>query len=262
MVEEFKEHNYWAFILGGSSGLGLASAKKLAKHGMNICIVHRNAKVDMEAINKEFEAIRDTGVKLLSFNMDASNAEKRNTLLQTFKEQAPQGKIRCLLHSIAKGSLKPMTGESPLAKDDFLITMEHMAINIYEWTQELHQEQLFAKDARVLAFTSEGSEKPMKYYAAVSAAKAALEAIIRSIALEFAPFGIRANSVLAGITETKALKIIPGSDELLDYARKRTPLGRLTTADDVANAVYLLCKDESTWINGTVVKVDGGLHLN
>ncbi|RZK73413.1 MAG: short-chain dehydrogenase, partial [Pedobacter sp.] len=68
MVKEFSEHGYWGIILGGSSGLGLASAKKLAAHGMNICVVHRNSRVEMEEISKEFEAIKSLGVEMVSFN--------------------------------------------------------------------------------------------------------------------------------------------------------------------------------------------------
>ena len=95
----------------------------------------------------------------------------------------------------------------------------------------------------------------------VSAAKVTLEAITRSIALEFAPFGIRANCIQAGITDTASLRMIPGSDQLKEHAIKRNPFNRLTLPEDVANAVYLLSKDEAAWINGTILKVDGGENL-
>ena len=118
-----------------------------------------------------------------------------------------------------------------------------------------------AEDARVVSFTSEGNTKAWKNYAAVSAAKVTLEAITRSIALEFAPFGIRANCIQAGVTDTASLRMIPGSDQLKEHAIKRNPFHRLTLPEDVANAVYLLSKDEAAWINGTILKVDGGENL-
>ena len=102
----------------------------------------------------------------------------------------------------------------------------------------------------------------MENYAAVSAAKGTLEAIPRNIALEFASFGIRANCIQAGVTDTASLRMIPGSDQLKEFAIKRNPFSRLTLPEDVANVVYLLSKDEASWINGTILKVDGGESLS
>ena len=83
--------------------------------------------------------------------------------------------------------------EKPILKnDDFHLTIEAMSISLYDWVQALFKEQLFANDTRILSFTSEGNQKAWENYAAVSAAKAALEAITRNVALEFAPYGIRA----------------------------------------------------------------------
>jgi enoyl-[acyl-carrier protein] reductase III len=265
MVKEFGEKGYWALILGGSSGLGLASAKKLAAHGMNICILHRSPKIELEEISSNFEEIKTMGVELATFNMDITAPDKRRAMLADFKAIiGPTGSVRCLIHSIAKGSLKPMTkeGEPHLGNDDFLITMQNMAFSLYDWTAALFEAGLFANDARVISFTSEGGKKAIQYYAAVSAAKAALEAISRSIALEFAPHGIRANCIQAGLVETRSLKMIPGSEVLIAHKLARNPFRRLTTPDDVADVVYLLSKDESAWINGTVIPVDGGEQLN
>ncbi|MGE5861801.1 MAG: SDR family oxidoreductase, partial [Ignavibacteria bacterium] len=111
-------------------------------------------------------------------------------------------------------------------------------------------------------FTSEGNRKAWKNYAAVSAAKAALEAITRNIALEFAPYGIRANCIQAGITDTNSFRMIPGSQELAEYSKIRNPYKRLTLPENIADAVYLLALDEASWINGSVIPVDGGEHLS
>lgn len=261
MVKEFGEHGYWALVLGGSSGLGLVSAKKLAAHGMNICIVHRNSRKEMEEISSHFAEIRALGVDLATFNIDVTSSDKRAAMLEDLNEiLKPQYKIKCLVHSIAKGSLKPMIAEDDaiLGNDDFLITMQNMAFSLYDWTAAIYNAGLFASDARVISFTSEGSKRAIKHYAAVSAAKAALEAISRSIALEFAPYGIRSNCIQAGITDTRSLRMIPGSAELIEHSLKRNPFNRLTLPEDVANVVYLLCKAEAAWINGTVIPVDGG----
>jgi NAD(P)-dependent dehydrogenase (short-subunit alcohol dehydrogenase family) len=95
----------------------------------------------------------------------------------------------------------------------------------------------------------------------VSAAKVALESVSRSIALEMAPYGIRSNIVQAGVTDTPALRLIPGSAHMKAGARRRNPFGRLTTPQDVADFICLLCTDEAHWVNGTIIRVDGGEHI-
>lgn len=254
----------WALILGGSSGLGLATAKKLAQQGYPIIIIHRDRRSDMDTIETAFEEIKSYGNKLITLNVDALNAEKRPGILKDIKEGLTKGQhIRVLVHSIAKGTLKPMHSKegSSLSAMDFKITFEAMALSLYEWTTALVNEGLFAADARIISFTSEGNTKALPNYAAVSVAKVALEAITRSIALEYAPLGIKANCIQAGITQTKSLRMIPGFEQLKKHAVQRNPNKRLTTPEDVANAVYLLTTEESNWITGTVIRVDGGEGL-
>lgn len=261
MVKEFAHKNYWALILGGSSGLGLATAKKLAKHGMNICIIHRNSRTQENAINIEFDAIKSEGVQFKSYNIDAFKEEKRQEVISELKSVE---NIRILVHSVAKGNLKPMIDDDKptLKNDDFNLTINAMAISLYDWTKALFEAKLFAEDARIVSFTSEGNSKAWKNYAAVSAAKVTLEAITRNIALEFAPFGIRANCLQAGVTDTASLRMIPGNDKIKEQSLRRNPFKRLTQPEDVANAVYLLSKDEASWINGCVIPVDGGEHIS
>ena len=265
MVKEFQDKNYWALILGGSSGLGLATAKKLAKHGMNICIIHRNSRTQKEEINAEFDKIIAESVQFKSFNIDAFKPEKREQIISELKTIfGAQGKIRTLVHSVAKGNLKPMLDDQnpTLNTDDFNLTINAMAISLYDWTKAVFEAQLFAEDTRIISFTSEGNTKAWRNYAAVSAAKVTLEAITRNIALEFASFGVRANCIQAGVTDTTSLRMIPGSDKIIEHSLKRNPFKRLTQPEDVANAVYLLTKDEASWINGCVIPVDGGEHIS
>ncbi|WP_299272163.1 SDR family oxidoreductase [uncultured Psychroserpens sp.] len=265
MVKEFQDKNYWALILGGSSGLGLATAKKLAKHGMNICIVHRNPRNQMDAIENEFHKIKAEGIQFKSFNVDAFKAENRNKIISELTTiLGKEGRIRTLVHSVAKGNLKPMIDdEKPTLKnDDFNLTINAMAISLYDWTTSVFEAKQFSEDGRIISFTSEGNTKAWKNYAAVSAAKVALEAITRNIALEFSPYGIRANCIQAGVTDTVSLRMIPGSEQIKAHSLKRNPFKRLTQPEDVANAVYLLCKDEAAWINGCVIPVDGGEHIS
>lgn len=254
----------WAVILGGSSGLGLASAKKLARHGMNIALVHRDRRGAMPRIDAELADIRATGVALHTFNLDATVDLERERVISELKQRlgAEHG-VRLLLHSIAFGNLKPLVAgaasDEPLLEDeDFARTVYAMGLSLLSWTRELHNHGLFRKDARVLGFTSEGGSRAIAGYAAVSAAKAALEAASRSIALEYAPHGLRCNLLQPGVTDTPALRLIPGAERMLESARLKNPSGRLTTPSDVADAVALLCTPEAFWINGAILRVDGG----
>ncbi len=262
MIQEFKNTNEWALILGGSSGLGLASAIKLAKHGLNIFIVHRSRKVDLTDLETAIPVIKESGVQCLSVNIDATRIDRRKDMISAIAEKMKDGKLKVLVHSIAKGNLKPMVdNEATLQNQDFHLTLDAMAVSLYDWVRSLHEAKLFAADARVISFTSEGNTKAWANYAAVSVAKVALEAITRSIALEFAPHGIRANCIQAGVVDTTSFRMIPGSEQLKEHSIKRNPYGRLTTVTDVANVVYLLTKEEASWINGCIIPVNGGEHL-
>jgi NAD(P)-dependent dehydrogenase (short-subunit alcohol dehydrogenase family) len=149
-----------------------------------------------------------------------------------------------------------------LEEEDMARTVHAMGTSLLSWTQELHTRGMFAADARVFGLTSEGNTVAWKGYAAVAAAKVALESVSRSIAVEMAHFGIRSNIIQAGVTDTPALRMIPGSGHLKAQARIRNPFGRLTTPRDVANVIYLLSLPEAAWVNGEVIRVDGGEHVS
>lgn len=265
-IKKFSDKQ-WAIILGGSSGFGLATAKKLASEGMSICAVHRDRRGSMERIEKEFEEIRGFGNGLLTLNLDALSQEGVSSVISALHDKlGSSGKVRVLLHSIAYGNLKPIapTDNSEAAimeEEDMSRTIHSMGTSLLTWVQRLHKEKLFATDARVIGLTSEGNEIAWKGYAAVSAAKCALESVSRSIAVEFAKFGIRSNIIQAGVTDTPALRLIPGSEKMKEAALSRNPLKRLTQVEDVANAIYLLSLEEASWINGSLIRVDGGEHI-
>lgn len=256
MVGEFKQD--WAIILGGSSGLGLATAHKLAKEGMNICIVHRDPRASMAVIEEQFESIKSQNVSFVSYNMDAISEEKQLFFMQDFKAKIKSDKVKLLVHSLAKGALKSIIEEQKLTLEDFQITSHAMALSLISWTQKLHENNFFGDDSRIISFSSEGSSKVIPNYAAVSLAKASLENLSRYIAVEMAKYGIKSNIIQAGVTDTPALRMIPNHDKIIKMSLIRNPYKRLTTPEDVANVVYLLSKKEAFWINGSVIKVDGG----
>ena len=263
MVKTQDYKGKWAVILGGSSGLGLATAQKLTKEGMHICIIHRTRRSAMTAFNEELEKMQSLDVEIQEHNIDALKPEKRAQFIEDIKNVVGENRVKALVHSIARGNLKPMYSkdDTTLSNEDFKLTIDAMAVSLYDWVSAFAQAGLFSSDARVIAFTSEGSQKSWVQYGAVGAAKAVLENITRGIALEFAPLGIKANCIQAGVTDTESLRMIPGSATMKEKSIERNPYGRLTSPEDVANAVYLLCRDEASWINGSVIPVDGGEHI-
>ncbi len=244
--------NEWALILGGSSGFGLATAKRLARGGLNVLVVHRDRRGAMKAIQPHFDEIaaiaEERGLGFHTWNADAIAADKRSETIDSIVEAiGPDGRVRVLMHSIAFGNLKliapekveprtaganlasklgvdaeklteiadelfdagedglhPLTSQpaypdtSYLDEEDFGRTILAMGTSLLGWTQELHSRGLFAPDTRIFGLTSEGNEVAWKGYAAVSAAKVSLESLARSIAVEFAPYGIRCNIIQAG----------------------------------------------------------------
>jgi enoyl-[acyl-carrier-protein] reductase (NADH) len=172
------------------------------------------------------------------------------------------GTLRVLMHSLAWGALKPLAGAEIVAnKKQIESTADIMGHSLVYWVQECLLAGLFDKGARIFAMTSSGGTRAIPEYGPVGAAKAILEAHIRQLALELAPAGITANAILAGVTDTPALRLIPGHEKLMEIARLRNPSQRLTTPEDVARCIAVLCHPATYWMTGNTIHVDGGENI-
>jgi NAD(P)-dependent dehydrogenase (short-subunit alcohol dehydrogenase family) len=252
----------WALILGASSGFGAATAYELARQGMNIFGVHLDRRETLARVEALGERIRACGREALFFNGNAADEERRRSFLGAIAARladpnAP-GTVRVLLHSLAFGALKPLTGEGAVTKKQLELTCDVMGHSLVAWVQDLVSGGLMEAGGRIFAMTSGGGAKAIPLYGPVGAAKAVLEAHIRQLALELAPLGITANAILAGVTETPALRAIPGHQRLAEFALLRNPHGRLTTPEDVARAIAVLAQEGTYWITGNTIRVDGG----
>ncbi len=256
--------NTFALILGASSGFGAATALECARHGINIIGVHLDRGATLAACQQVQEQIRELGAEAHFFNVNAADPEQRASVLSAVAElfAGREGAtIRLLMHSLAFGSLKPFIAADPkdaLTQAQVEMTMNVMANSLVYWTQDAVGRGLLRKGGRVVAMTSSGSHRVLPMYGAVSAAKAALESYCRQLAFELGPLGITANAIQAGVTVTPALSKIPGNQEIIAHAEERNPLGRLTTPDDVARGIVMLASEYASWINGSVVRFDGG----
>lgn len=264
MDKQIQFSGLWAVILGGSSGFGYATVEKLAAHGMNVVVLYREtsaaAKKTVAALTK---IATENGVTILPHNLNVLDAASRQNFITEFNTPDKQGKVKLLLHSVARGNLKPLVAEDNqplLTTEDIQLTSYAMSNSLLDWTRDLLQAGLFHADARIVGLTSEGAHKHWDAYAAVAIAKASLQSLITYMAVEFAPYGLKTNLIQAGITNTAALQKIPGSEKLVEIAQTRNPLQRMTQPGDVANVIYLLCTAEAAWINGSHIHVDGGEH--
>jgi enoyl-[acyl-carrier protein] reductase III len=256
----------WALVLGASSGFGAASARALARAGMDIFGVHLDLKSTLPRAKQVIADVEALGRQAVFFNKNAADARKRGQILdkmqEVLEESRPSGVVHVMLHSLAFGTLLPFItvepGEQAVARDQMDMTLNVMAHSMVYWVQDLVARKMLVPGSRVFSMTSAGSHRVVHGYGAVSAAKAALESHTRQLALELAPKGILVNCIQAGVTDTPALRMIPNSDKMVAEVMARHPAGRMTTPEDVAQTLVALSDPALTWISGSVVRVDGG----
>ncbi len=256
---------HWALILGASSGFGAATARALARSGMNIFGVHLDRSSTLPNAEQLIEEIQGLGRQAVFFNVNAASPAKRAEVLDKIKERlaADRGAafVRVLFHSLAFGSLGefvPANQKDAITQSQMEMTLDVMANSLVYWTQDLMYRDLMRSGGRIFAMTSSGSHRVLPSYGPVSAAKACLESHVRQLAVELATRGITVNSVRAGITDTPALRKIPGNDRLIEEATKRNPMGRMTRPEDIGALVASMCVPGTYWLTGDVLGVDGG----
>jgi NAD(P)-dependent dehydrogenase (short-subunit alcohol dehydrogenase family) len=259
----------WALVLGASSGFGAATAKAWARAGFGIIGVHldlRGSMATAEATRQEIEAI---GMPVVFHNTNAADDAKREKVVasisELFEERRAAGErpmIGALLHSLAFGAtvhfITDDESRKELSRKQMEMTADVMAHSLLYWTRDLYHAGHLQRGSRIFAMSSEGAALAVPTYGAVSAAKAALEAHVRQLALELAQAGITVNAIRAGVTDTPALRRIPGWQQLVEAAQAINPQGRLTTPEDVADALTVLATPQTHWMTGNTIGVDGG----
>ena len=276
-TDAINENTGWALILGASSGFGEAAALALAGNGFNIIGVHLDRRATFANAERIAGEIRGMGREALFFNVNAADHERRAEVIEACHKIAGEDEkgIRVFLHSLAFGTLKPYIAgdkKSAVRPADMDMTLDVMAHSFVYWTQDLFAAGLLKIGAWLFAMSSAGSHRVWSAYGPVSAAKAALEAHVRQLAVELAPHGIAVNAIQAGVADTPAARRIPGSEWMFGKAIETNPAGRLTQPEDVAKIITALASVESiaapsagikspgmaSWMTGNVIKIDGG----
>jgi len=252
----------WVLLLGGSTGHGAATAKQLAKDGYGIIAFHFDRG---EAKKIAEETIIDVGEITKGnchyFNSNAASEEVMDKYIPQIKEITGGQPLKLLLHSIAFGTTTNFFGSKPVTQKQMDMTVHVMGNSLLYWTQKLFNKDLLGEGSRVVGLTSEGNYVAMDGYGPVSVAKVAMEAIIRQIGWELGKYGITANAVQAGVTPTRALtKITDNWEEWVEKTKRRNPMQRTTTPEDIANTISLLLRSEADFINCSIIYCDGGEH--
>lgn len=259
----------WALVLGASSGFGAATAMAWARAGFGIVGVHLDLRRTIEQANAVREAIAALGVPVVFHNVNAADEEKRHAVIADiearFASRRAAGEaplVAAVLHSLAFGTTLHYVTDDPdlreLSQQQLERTVDVMANSFLYWSRDLYHAGLLGRGSRLYAMTSEGATLAVPTYGAVSVAKAALEAHVRQLALELAHAGITVNGIRAGVADTQALRAIRDHELLVAAASERNPSGRLTTPEDVADALVALASPLTHWMTGNVIGVDGG----
>jgi len=230
-------------VTGGTRGIGLAIAQRLVADGASRAVLgymRNDAAAEAAAGEVEAEVVLVRG--------EVSKPA-------VVAELASHGPYSVVVHNAATGVIRPA-----LETED-----KH-----WDWTLNANARALLAlaracapsmaEGSSIVAISSLGSQRVLDNYVLVGTSKAALESVVRYLAVELAPRGIRANAVSAGVVETGALDHFPNREEMLRSV-ERTPAGRLVEPDDVAAAVSFLCSDDAAMIRGQTLVVDGGFSL-
>jgi enoyl-[acyl-carrier protein] reductase III len=233
-------------VTGGTRGIGLAIALRLVREGASRAVLgylRNDAAAELAA-----EQIRAAGAEPVLV--------RGNVASETVVEElAAAGPFRVVVHNAATGVVRPA-----LETED-----KH-----WDWTLNANARALLAlaratvptmpDGSAIVAISSLGAQRVLDNYVLIGTSKAALESVVRYLAVELAPRGIRVNAVSAGVVETGALDFFPNKDEMLRSV-ERTPAGRLVEPDDVAAAVSFLCSDDAAMVRGHTLIVDGGFSL-
>jgi len=250
----------WVLILGGSTGHGAATAKRLAKDGYGIIAFHFDRGEAKKIALKNIKEIENLSNRRCHyFNTNAASEDSIQKYIPKIKEITKGEPLKLLLHSIAFGTTTNFFGKKPVTQRQMDMTVHVMGNSLLYWTQNLFQKDLLSKGSRIMGLTSEGNYLAMEGYGPVSVAKVAMEAIIRQIGWELGKFGITANSVQAGVTPTRALtKITENWETWVENTKKRNPMGRTTSPDDIAATIAMLLNQDADFINCSIIYCDGG----
>ncbi len=242
-----------ALITGSSRGIGRAIALELAQKGANIIL---NYVRNEEAAEKTKNELLALGVKVVPFQGNAGDPKTIEALIEIASKEF--GRLDILIHNAALGAFKPV---HQLKMNQWEISLDINAKAFLLLSQKALPLMEKQKEGLILTISSLGAHQFIPNYGAIGISKAALETLVKYLAVELAPKGIRVNCVSGGLVDTDALRSFPNYEEFKQEVIHRTPAGRIGHPDDIAKVVAFLTLPEAAWIYGQTIVADGGLSL-
>ena len=235
-------------VTGGSRGIGKEIAQRFAELGaerVGVSYLRNDRAAEAAA-----EDLRKLGAEPVLLRGNLGDARKVAALLAEF------GRADVIVSSAATGVIRPAL---ELSEKHWDWTMNANARVLLTIAREAAPH--LPRGSSIVAISSLGSVRVLDNYTVVGVSKAALEALVRYLAVELAPAGVRVNAVSAGLVETGALEYFPNREEMLSFYKERTPAGRLVEPRDIAEAVCFLASPEAGMIRGQTLIVDGGYSV-
>ena len=234
-------------ITGGSRGIGREIARTFAERGATRIAI---------GYMRSDRAAEETAAMLRELGAEPTLIRGNVASKRVAEQVAELGPLDVLVHNAATGVIRPAVE----AED------KH-----FDWTMSANARALLGlaraaapgmdAGSSIVAVSSLGAQRVLENYVLVGASKAALEAIVRYLAVELSPRGVRVNAVSGGVVDTEALDFFPNKEQMLEWARTRTPAGRMVSPADMADAVLFLCSPAAEMIRGQTLVVDGGFSL-
>ncbi len=241
-----------ALITGASRGIGAATAKLLAAHGASVAV---NYARSAEAADQVVQEIAKDGGRALAVQADVSDPEQIKQMVDTVKNEL--GTIDIMV--LNAGFTFPTVPFIQYPWQDFEKKLTNEIKSAFFCCKEVVPMMLEKKSGCIVAVSSGLSRQPGIGFVAHSSAKSALDAFVKSLALELGPEGIRVNVVAPGLTETDAISHMP--EELKKQMADHTPLRRNAMPDDIAGAVLMMASEETRFVTGAYLPVSGGGHM-
>jgi enoyl-[acyl-carrier protein] reductase III len=242
-----------AVITGSGRGIGRAVALELASHGANVAVNYFRHKEQAEETAAAVEAAGGKAVVVKAHVGEIAGVQR------LVREAADAfGGVDIFVGNAASGVLKPVI-EQQLKGWDWTLNVN--ARSILFGAQAAAEFMMQRGWGRIIGITSFGSRRVLPEYSMVGVSKAAIETLIRYLAVELVSHGIVCNAVSPGVVETEALNYFPSKDAILSEGLRRTPAGRFVTPEEVAKLVAWLCTDDARMIVGQTIIMDGGYEL-